>query len=200
MPKLLIASNNPDKIHEFRALLDGSGWDVVAPADLGIAIDVDETGATYSDNARLKAEAFARASGLPALADDSGLEVDVLHGEPGPLHHLLGWDGGDQAERNQRLLDALRDVPPEQRTGRYVAVLVVHFPEGRVLEAEGIEEGVIAAAPSDGSTGFGYDPIFYLPELGKTVAELTLAEKNRISHRALAMQKLLPRLLEAASQ
>ena len=198
MPKLLLASNNPDKIVEFRALLDGSGWDVVSPAELGLTLDVDETGATYSDNARLKAEAFARASGLPALADDSGLEVDALDGEPGALHHLLGWDEGDQAARNQRLLDAIKDVPADKRTGRYVAILVVYFPDGRVLEAEGIEAGTIAEAPASGSTGFGYDPIFYLPELGKTVSELTLAEKNRISHRALAMQKLLPQLRELA--
>src|SRR4051812_43213679 len=133
LPKLLIASGNAGKVLEFRALLAGCGWEIVGPGDVGIELDVDETGATYADNARLKAEAFARATGLAALSDDSGLEVDALNGEPGALHRLHGWDGVDQPDRIRILLDALKDVTVDQRTGRYRAVLVVVMPDGRSI-------------------------------------------------------------------
>jgi XTP/dITP diphosphohydrolase len=191
--RLLIASNNRDKVEELRHLLGDCGWDIVAPADLGLRVDVEETGATYAKNARLKALAFMRASNLPALADDSGLEVDALHGEPGALHHLHGWDGRDQAERIHILLEALRDVPEGERTARFRAVIIVTFPDAPDLQAEGILEGSITLAPT-GEAGFGYDPVMYIPELGKTVAELTLVEKNNISHRARAAQKIASRL------
>jgi XTP/dITP diphosphohydrolase len=198
MPKLIIASNNPGKVAEFRDLLADSGWEVVAPRDVGLELDVEETGATYSENARLKAEAFARASGLAALSDDSGLEVDALGGEPGPLHHLRGWDDGDEADRIARLLDALKDVPPAQRTARYEAVVVIVLPDGRVLEERGTEEGLVVDTPA-GSNGFGYDPVFFVPELGRTVAQLSMAEKNRTSHRAIATLKLKGRLRALAA-
>ena len=191
--QLLIASNNADKVIEFRGLLQGSGWEVLAPSDLGLSVDVEETGTTYSENARIKAEAFCEASMLPALADDSGLEVDALHGEPGALHHLNGWDGTNQAERIQILLAALKDASPDERKGRYKAVLYVAFPDGSFLEEDGACEGVIIHEPT-GVNGFGYDPVFFLPDLGITMAELPTEEKNRISHRAVAAHKLVPRL------
>ena len=196
-PDLLIATSNAGKVDEFRALLAGCGWRLVAPAELGLALDVAETGATYAVNARLKAAAFAQASGLPALADDSGLEVDALGGAPGPLHHTRGWDGRDQADRIRILLDALEDVPADQRGARFRAVIVVQMPDGRRLEAEGAREGVIAAAPA-GAAGFGYDPVFLLPSLGRTIAELTLEEKNRLSHRAVAAAAIKARLHDLA--
>jgi XTP/dITP diphosphohydrolase len=199
MPQLLIATNNPGKVAEFRDLLADSGWEVVAPRDLGLELEIDETGETYAENARIKAEAFCRASGLAALADDSGLEVDALDGEPGPLHHVLGWDGGDEEERINRLLDALRFVPPELRTARYQAVVAVALPDGRVFDADGTEEGLIIHKPL-GENGFGYDPVFLIPEVGKTVAELSMAEKNRISHRALATLALKNKLRELAME
>src|SRR6266540_672520 len=121
MPQLLIASNRAGKALEFRELLAGSGWDIVAPADIGLTLDVDESGSTYAENARIKAEAFCAASGLASLADDSGLEVDALNGEPGALHHLHGWDGANQDERIAILLPALKDVPQAQRTARFRA-------------------------------------------------------------------------------
>lgn len=198
MPQLLIATSNAGKVIEFRELLAGCGWELVAPADLGLDIDVEESGASYAENARLKAEAFCRASGLPGLADDSGLEVDDLHGEPGPRHHLKGWDGRDQEERIQILLDAMDDVPPRRRTARFRAAIVVVFPDGRVLEEEGTCEGVIAPFPA-GEGGFGYDPVFLLPQLGKTMAQLSATEKNRVSHRGAAAARLLPRLKELAA-
>ena len=191
--RLLIASNNRDKVDELRHLLGDCGWEIVAPADLDLHIDVEETGATYADNARLKAAAFMRASGIPALADDSGLEVDALQGEPGALHHLHGWDGRDQAERIQILLNALKGVPEGQRTARFRAVIIVTFPNAPELEAEGALEGTITLAPT-GESGFGYDPVLYIPDLGKTVAQLTLEQKNTISHRARAAQKIAAQL------
>ncbi len=191
--RLLIASNNLDKVDELRHLLGDCGWQIVAPSELGLEVDAEETGATYADNARIKAEAFMRASGLPSLADDSGLEVDALNGEPGALHHLNGWDGRDQAERIQILLDAMKDVPAGERTARFRAVIVVAMPDGTELLEEGVLEGVITLAPS-GNSGFGYDPVMFVPEAGKTVAELSVEEKNAISHRGQAAVKMALRL------
>jgi XTP/dITP diphosphohydrolase len=197
MPRLLIASANPGKVREFRDLLEGCGWDIVAPGDIGLRLDVSETGTSYAENARLKAEAFSRASELAAIADDSGLEVDALNGEPGALHHLHGWDGRDSYETCRILLEALRDVPPGRRAGRYRAVLVLCLPDGRSVETQGVEEGIIATEPR-GHGGFGYDPVFYLPELSKTIAELSIEEKNRVSHRAIAARKMRNHLKELA--
>jgi XTP/dITP diphosphohydrolase len=197
-PNLVIATNNPGKVIEFHDLLQGCGWEVVAPADVGVSIDVDETGATYAENARLKAQAFCEASGLPAIADDSGLEVDALHGEPGPLHHLKGWDGNNDAERIQILLDALKDVPEGERTGRFFSVIVVALPDGSVIEEQGVVEGTIALAPV-GTSGWGYDPLFVLPERGITMAQMSEQEKNRVSHRAIAFDKMRRRLQAMAA-
>jgi XTP/dITP diphosphohydrolase len=196
-PRLLIATSNPGKVAEFRALLDGCGWEIVAPADIGLELEVEETGTTYAENAQLKAQAFSLASGLTALGEDSGLEVDALNGEPGPLHHLTGWDGRNQGEAIHLLTVALKDVPVEWRTARYRAVIVVAFQDGRVLESEGVEEGVIVDLPV-GTNGFGYDPVFYIPQLGRTAAQLTLQEKNQVSHRALAAAQIRQRLRELA--
>jgi XTP/dITP diphosphohydrolase len=197
MPHLLIATSNAGKVAEFRELLDGCGWEIIAPADIGLDLQVDETGTTYAENARLKAEAFRRASGLGALGEDSGLEVDALNGDPGSLHHLTGWDGRNQDEAIHILLEALKDVPPQRRTARYRAVIVVVLVDGTILEAEGIEEGVVIDTPA-GSNGFGYDPVFLIPDLGRTAAQLSLQEKNQISHRALAVANLRQRLRNLA--
>jgi XTP/dITP diphosphohydrolase len=196
-PRLVIATNNPGKVSEFRDLLEGCGWEIVAPSDVGVAIDVEENGATYAANARIKAEAFARAAGLAAVADDSGLEVDALGGDPGPLHHLHGWDGRNNAERIQILLDAMQDLPPDQRGGRFRSVIVVVLPDGRAIEEEGVCEGIVATAPS-GDNGWGYDPVFFLPERGVTMAQLSEAEKNRVSHRGIAAAKIRERLKQMA--
>jgi XTP/dITP diphosphohydrolase len=197
---LLIASNNAGKVDEFRGILEGCGWEVVAPADLGLNLDVEESGTTYLENARIKAEAFAEASGLAALSDDSGLEVDALRGEPGALHHLHGWDGVDRADRIAILLRAMKHVPAGERSARFRAVIVVVLPGGDAIDVEGTCEGVITEAPT-GDGGFGYDPVFFLPERGVTMAQLTAEEKNAISHRAVAAAKIrdaLRRLAEAA--
>jgi XTP/dITP diphosphohydrolase len=192
-PRLIIATNNKDKVDEFRDLLQNCGWRVIAPSDAGVDLEVEESGQSYLENSRLKAQAFSRASGLAALADDSGLEVDALNGEPGALHHLRGWDGANQDERICLLLDAMKAVPAGRRSARFRAVLVVALPDGRFLEEEGVCEGVIAEAPV-GRGGFGYDPVFLLRQEGRTMAELSAAEKNRVSHRAVAAAKLRDRL------
>ena len=197
-PRLVIATNNPDKVSEFRELLAGCGWEVLSPSDVGVLVDVYEDGATYADNARIKAQAFCEAASLPAVADDSGLEVDALGGEPGPLHHLKGWDGHDQEERIRILLDALRDVPPERRTGRFRSVIVIVLPDGRLIEEEGLCEGVVTLAPA-GDNGWGYDPVFLLPERRLTLAQLSDAEKNAVSHRAIAAARIRERLKELAA-
>jgi XTP/dITP diphosphohydrolase len=192
-PKLIIATNNKDKVEEFRDLLQGCGWQVIAPAEAGVDLDVEESGQSYAENAGLKAQAFRSASGLAALADDSGLEVDALNGEPGPLHHVRGWDGANQDERIAVLLAAMKAVPAGSRSARFRAVLVVALPDGRLLQEEGTCEGVIAQAPM-GTGGFGYDPVFVLPQQGRTMAELSGAEKNRVSHRAVAASRMRDRL------
>ena len=191
--RLVIATHNLDKVEELRALLGDCGWEVIAPSELGIVLDVSETGKTYAENARIKAEAFSKASGLAALADDSGLEVDALDGEPGALHHLNGWDGRDQAERIQILLTAMLELPKSKRRARFHAVIVVVLPDGRVLQEDGACDGVIATVPS-GEGGFGYDPVFVLQDRGVTMAQLSAAEKNAVSHRGIAARKMAERL------
>jgi XTP/dITP diphosphohydrolase len=130
---------------------------------------------------------------MAALADDSGLEVDALGGEPGALHHLHGWDGRDNDERIRILLDAMKSVPLEQRRARFRSVIVVVLPDGRVIEEEGVCEGLVTAAPV-GENGWGYDPVFLLPERGVTMAQLPESEKNRVSHRGIAAAKVRERL------
>jgi XTP/dITP diphosphohydrolase len=190
--RLLVATQNPGKVREFRALLGDLPLEL-ATAD-GMP-DVEETGATFAENATLKARAAAEWSGAWALADDSGIEVDALGGAPG-IHSNRYWgDGATEAERNTLLLRELADVAPEQRTARYRAVIAVASPDGRVWLSEGVCEGVIQDEPR-GAHGFGYDPHFLIPELGATMAELDPEVKNRISHRGKALRGAFP-VLEA---
>ena len=186
VPKLLIATNNPGKVGELRGLFDGCGWDLVTPVNLGLALDVEETGETYADNARLKAVAGMEASGLVTLADDSGLEVAAMGGEPGP--HSARFLGPDVSfpERFAEIQRRLAGLPRSQRNARFVAVIAVADPKTRdVRYAEGEVRGVIADE-ARGEGGFGYDPIFWLPEHSATMAELPEHEKSIISHRARA--------------
>ena len=181
--KLLLATQNKGKQKEWRALLELCPLSIVLPEELGLHIDVEETGDTYSENAYLKARAFALASGLPALADDSGLEVDALDGAPGvrSARYKLGSD----KVRYQALLDALTDVPPGERGARFRCVAMLVMPDESRYETEGVCEGRIMEKPS-GTQGFGYDPVFFVEEYQKTMAQLSQAIKNQISHRARA--------------
>jgi XTP/dITP diphosphohydrolase len=188
MMKLLIATYNPGKVKEYEELLAGLPLELTYPAQEGLHIEVAETGESFAENARLKAIAYARASGLLTLADDSGLEVDALGGEPGIRSARYAGKGASDEERYQLLLEKLQGVPREERTARFRCIIAVATPEGQIHTTEGTCEGIIAFEPK-GEHGFGYDPVFYLPKYGKTMAELPPATKNQISHRAGAAQR-----------
>jgi XTP/dITP diphosphohydrolase len=194
-PKLLLATNNTGKVKEFRNLLAGIPFELVTPKEIGIVMDVDETGATYRENARLKACALATQSGLLTLADDSGIEIDALNGAPGVMSARYAGENASDAERVNFLLSKLKDVPQEKRTARFYCVIAIAHPDGKVEYCDGECKGTIAFEPS-GASGFGYDPVFYLPEFGKAMAELTAEIKNQISHRARAAQKAKMLLLK----
>jgi XTP/dITP diphosphohydrolase len=188
LQKLLLATNNAGKVREYRSLLVGIPFELATPKELGITMAVEETGATYRENARLKACALAAQSGLLTLADDSGIEVDFINGEPGVMSARYAGENASDAERIAYLLSKLKDVPREKRTARFYCLIAIAQPNGTVQFCDGECRGVIAFAPS-GQRGFGYDPIFYLPEQGKTMAELSADVKNQISHRGTAAQK-----------
>ena len=186
--KLLLATNNIGKAREYQALLSGIPFSIVTMAEQGITIDVDETGSSFEENARLKACILARESGLLTLADDSGLEVDALAGKPGVLSHRYAGEGASDKDRNNFLLEKLKDIPEEKRAARFFCVIAIAAPDGTVEICSGECRGNITKTPR-GEHGFGYDPIFFVPEMGKTMAELSPEEKNRISHRARAAEK-----------
>ena len=188
MPHLLLATNNAGKLSELRELLAGVPFELVSPADIGLTLQVAETGRTYATNARLKAQAFAKASGLLTLADDSGLEVGALGGAPGVLSARYAGEGATDKMRVAFLLDKLKSVPVKERHARFRCVIAIANPDGVTKLVSGSCRGVIALEPS-GKHGFGYDPIFYFPKLGKTMAQLSPDIKNVISHRARATRR-----------
>jgi len=185
MPKLLLATRNPAKAREYALPLQGIPYDMVTLSDVGIDFEVAETGRTLEENAAMKARAYAAASGLTAFADDSGLEVEALGGEPGPLSARYAGEGVSDRERIDFLLAKLEHVPWERRAARFRCVIAIATPQGDVELCQGECQGIIAFEPR-GEGGFGYDPIFFLPERGQTMAELTTDEKNDISHRGRA--------------
>jgi XTP/dITP diphosphohydrolase len=194
--EIVIASRNRGKIAEILQIFADMPFKMHTLLDFQDAPDIAETGATFAENARLKALGAAKQTKLWALADDSGLEVDALGGGPGVRSARFSGDGADPAANNARLLRELEGVEDPRRTARYRAVIALATPEGRVVaEAEGACEGSIAREPR-GTAGFGYDPLFLLPEFGQTMAELGLEIKNRISHRAVALRRLRERLAE----
>lgn len=195
MKKLLLGTNNAGKLRELQDLLGDLPADLISPQAAGLDLEVEETGATYAANARLKAEALARASGLITLADDSGLEVDALGGAPGVLSARYAGPGASDADRRAKLLRALAAVPAP-RAARFRCVIALAEPAAAGLIValfEGVCPGEIGHEER-GFNGFGYDPVFYLPELGRTLAELPEAQKNRLSHRGRAVAAALPRL------
>ena len=190
MPKLLLATNNKAKVREYKHLLQGLPFELVSLAELGINTRVNEVGESLEENARLKATTLARESRLLVLADDSGLEVDALGGEPGRLSARYAGEGASDKDRINYLLARLKDVPGEKRSARFRCVIAIARPDGEVELCSGECHGVITLEPR-GEEGFGYDPIFYLPELGKTMAELTLEVKNQVSHRGQAARQAI---------
>jgi XTP/dITP diphosphohydrolase len=199
--RLLIATTNPHKVEEFRGLLAGLPFELVSLTDVGVSADVEETGTTFAENAIIKAVAYAGITGLPALADDSGLEIDALDGAPGL--HSARWAGPDvtYAVRNRLIVDRLAGLSNERRGARYRCAIAVAAPAPRGLlgVVEGILEGQIAEEPA-GEGGFGYDPIFLVPEDGRTVGQMSADEKSRISHRARAAQAARPVLAQLTNE
>lgn len=197
-PRLLIATRNQGKIREYQRLLATVPYSLIGLDDAGLSFDVEETGQTFAQNAILKATTYARASGLLTLADDSGLAVDALGGEPGVRSSRYAGPTAGDPERIAFLLDRLAAVPTSERTARFHCVIAVAQPSGEVITVDGTCEGIITQT-ARGSGGFGYDPVFYLPDQACTMAELSPQEKNRISHRARAARKVCALLPDLAS-
>ena len=193
-PKLLLATNNQAKVREYKSLLHDLPYELATLAEQSINISVSEVGESLEENARLKATALAAKSQLTALADDSGLEVDALGGEPGRLSARYAGEGASDRDRINYLLTRLEGVPEEKRSARFRCVIAIATPDGKVELCSGECQGFITFTPR-GEHGFGYDPIFYLPELGKTMAELPLELKNQVSHRGRAARQVY-RVLE----
>jgi XTP/dITP diphosphohydrolase len=183
MRALLIATANPHKLDEFRAIFSDLPYQLLSLDD--IQLDLEETGTTFQENSELKALAYARAGGLLSLADDSGLEIDALGGAPGVYSARFGGENMPYSERFRLIYERLHGLPPEQCTARFRCVITIAEPSGYHRSVEGVIEGVVSKAPR-GENGFGYDPIFLVPELGKTTAEISPEHKNRISHRGQA--------------
>ena len=189
--KFVLATHNPGKLKEMADILSSLGVEVVSPSDLGVDVEVEETGATFAENAMLKARAICEASGLPAIADDSGLCVDALNGGPGVYSARYGGEGLDDAGRTRLLLENMRGQTT--RAAHFACAIACVFPDGKTLTAEGRCDGAVAFAPM-GTGGFGYDPVFLVPEKGKTFSQLTEAEKNAISHRGRALRDFAGKL------
>ncbi|MFC1905756.1 XTP/dITP diphosphatase [Chloroflexota bacterium] len=189
MSRLLLATTNKGKIAEYRYLFHGLSFELVTPADEDILVEVEEGEASMEENASHKARVYANLSGLITVADDSGLEVDALGGEPGIRSARYAGEHASDRDRIEYLLDKIKEVPREKRTARFVCVIAVATSQGVVATCRGECEGIITFE-AKGDHGFGYDPIFYLPELGKTMAELPSEMKNQISHRARAGEKV----------
>ena len=187
--QILIATKNEGKLKEFKQIFTAKGIEVLSLKDVDEDVDVQENGLTFEENARLKADSYAKTIGIPVLADDSGLEIDALNGRPGIFSARYAGDHNDAAN-NAKVLTELGGVPDEKRTATFHTTVVVRKPDGTELVANGNLRGRILSVPR-GDNGFGYDPLFYVEEKQKTLAQMTREEKIQISHRALAIQDLL---------
>jgi XTP/dITP diphosphohydrolase len=189
--KFVLATHNPGKLKEMSAILADLGVEVASPKDIGIEVDVEETGTTFAENAMLKAKAICKASNLPAIADDSGLCVDALNGGPGVYSARYGGEELDDRGRYTLLLNSMRGQTT--RAAHFTCSIACAFPNGDTLTAEGQVQGTIAFAPM-GDGGFGYDPVFFYPPLAKTFGQLTVEEKSKISHRGKALAEFSEKL------
>ena len=195
--KVVLASKNKHKLVEISQITEKFGFELILQSELGVDIDVEETGTTFEENSFLKAEAVMKATGLPALADDSGIAVDALNGEPGIYSARYGFDDSlDDWGRLQLLLKNTEHVPDGQRQAQFVCVITMVTPEGEVIQARGEIHGELLRAPV-GENGFGYDPIFYYPPAGMSTAEMSPEDKNQVSHRGNALKVLNEKLKEA---
>lgn len=189
--KILLATQNEGKVKELQELLVDAQIEVLSLRDIPDWEEVEETGSTFAENAALKARAAAKRTGYIALADDSGLEVDALGGAPGVYSARYAGEPKDDERNNDKLLKSLEKVPDEERTGRFRCALVIATPDGKTSLTEGTVEGRILRARR-GHDGFGYDPLFFMADFGRTMAELTMGQKNKLSHRAQAFQRAIP--------
>ena len=197
MMKVVLASKNAHKLQEISKITEKFDMELVLESQVGVDIDVEETGSTFEENSFIKAEAVMKATGLPALADDSGIAVDALNGEPGIYSARYGFDQSlDDWGRLELLLKNTEQVPDSSRQAQFVCVITLVTPEGQVIQARGEAYGELLRQPA-GEGGFGYDPIFYYPPLGKSFAELSPEEKNQVSHRAQALKLFYEKLKEA---
>ena len=195
--KVVLASKNPHKLVEISKITEQFDMELVLQSELGVDIEVEETGTTFEENSYLKARAVMEATGLPALADDSGIAVDALNGEPGIYSARYGFDESlDDWGRLQLLLKNTENVPDGQRQAQFVCVITLVTPDGKVIQARGEVHGELLRAPA-GEGGFGYDPIFYYPPYGISLAEVSAEEKNQVSHRANALRVFYGKLKEA---
>ncbi len=197
MMKVVLASKNAHKLQEISKITEKFDMELVLESQVGVDIDVEETGSTFEENSFIKAEAVMKVTGLPALADDSGIAVDALNGEPGIYSARYGFDPSlDDWGRLELLLKNTEQVPDGSRQAQFVCVITLVTPEGQVIQARGEAHGELLRQPA-GEGGFGYDPIFYYPPLGKSFAELSPEEKNQVSHRAQALKLFYEKLKEA---
>ena len=191
--RLIFATGNEGKMREIRKILDGLGMEILSMKEAGVSLDILEDGETFRENAQIKAYAVWRETGGIVLADDSGLVVDYLGGEPGIYSARYMGEDTSYEIKNQAIIDRLAGIEGEERAARFVCAIAAVLPDGQVLHTEAAMEGLIAERPA-GCGGFGYDPILYLPGSGKTSAELTMEEKNKISHRGKALEEMRARL------
>ncbi len=194
--RLVLATNNQDKVREIRDLLDGMGIEILTSNDFDNLPEIEETGMTMEENAILKAQGINKATGIPALADDSGIEIDFLNGAPGVFSSRYAGPGCTYDDNNRKVLKELQGVPRDKRTARFRCIIAICFGESDTRTVEGIADGFITENKVKASGGFGYDPVFYYPPAGKTFAEMSLAEKNKVSHRGLALAKARQLLFE----
>lgn len=188
--KLLIATNNKNKLKELNSLFEKTGIEITSLKEEGIDLEVEETGKTFKENAKLKAKAYMEASGLPTLADDSGLVVQALGGKPGVYSARYAGESATDEENIKKLLKEMKGIPTENRTAQYKVVFAIAVPGQEIKTCEGSMKGIIAEKPI-GNNGFGYDPVFYIPRFKATAAEITQEQKNSISHRRIALGRAL---------
>ncbi len=200
--QIVLATRNRGKIRELQALMKDFGIEVLSVADMEGVPEVEEDGTTFLENSLKKAREISTATGIMALADDSGLVVDALNGAPGVYSARYAGDDATDEQNYLKLLDEMKDIPDGERTARFKCVMVLCHPSGQWISAEGACEGIISRKPI-GSQGFGYDPVFFVPKLGRSMAQLSSEEKNAISHRGNALKKLremLPEFLEKTGE
>lgn len=192
--KIIFATKNQGKLKEIKQIMQDTNFEIISMCEAGINIEIEETGTTFEENSIIKATAVMKESGLPALADDSGLEIDYLDKAPGVYSSRYMGEDTPYDIKNNRILELLKDVSKDQRTARFVSVIAAVFPDNTTITTKGTIEGIIGYEQA-GENGFGYDPIFFVPEYNMTTAQMSIEQKNEISHRGKALKLMKNKLL-----